>query len=312
MSVCLYEVPSTGTLLAFEAAARLGTITRAAEERATSNSAISRHIRQLEETLGVVLFERRSRGVALTESGRTFFLAVRTGLEIMHETTQQLRGGQVSLNIGCTLEFSELLLQPVLSELDRALGEAVAARIVVHDRASLPILIVSGLDIVFETSHGAGTAPDAVPVLDEKIVPVASPGFMERFAAVLAGHPLGWRDVPRLAVRRQCPDWATWQSWFEANGCAAPPAPVKTLRNDLDMLRAAAQGEGLAIGWNGFMSDYFETGRLVAARKAWLATGVTIYGVPTPTGRRKGATAACLEELPGLIADLCTRSPVTM
>lgn len=310
MSVCLYQVPSTGTLLAFEAAARLGTITRAAEERATSNSVISRQIRQLEETFGVVLFERRGRGVALTESGRTIFLAVRTGLEVMHEAAQQLRDGQVSLNIGCTLEVFELLLQPVLSELERALGEGVAARIVVHDRDLLPLLL-SGLDIVFEVSHGTGKSPNAVPVLHEEIVPVASPGFVQRFAAVLAGHPLGWRDVPRLAVRRQSPRWPTWQSWFEANGCAAPPAPVKTLRNGLDLLRAAARGEGLAIGSNGLMSDHFETGRLVAAREAWLATGVTIYAVPTPTGRRKRSTAACLEELPRLVADLCTSSPVT-
>ena len=306
------KLPSLGILLAFEATARLGSITRAAEERATSHSAISRQIRQLEKLFGVALFERRGRGVALTKSGADYFLAIQAALDTLHDASEVLRRGQAGLTIGCTLETSALLLQPVFPSLKRALGEAVAARIVVYDYDLLPLLVPSGLDMVFEASRGPHPDPRAVPVLDEEIVPVASPDFAERFGAVLARHPRRWRNVPRLNVGRQSPGWASWDSWFEAQDCAVPDAPVETFENYFNLLPAAANGDGLAIGWNGFMSEHFETGRLVAVRDSWLATGLTMYAVPTRNGGSKSATRICLKELPPLIQSLRTPSPPTL
>ena len=306
-----YQIPSISSLLAFEATARLGSITRAAEERATSHSAVSRHIRVVEKTFQVALFERRGRGVALTKNGETFFLAIQSGLDTLHNAGQKLRDRQDGLTIGCTLEISALLLHPIFPRLKRALGDAVAARIVVYDYDLLPLLVPSGLDIVFEAADGAHPDPRAVPVLREEIVPVASPAFAERFGALLAGHPRTWRHVPRLNVGRQSPGWASWDTWFEAHGCAAPEAPVETFENYFNLLPAAANGDGLAIGWNGFMSEYFETGRLVAVRDGWLATGLRMYAITTPNSGSKSASRTCLEELPRLIGGLCIPSPVT-
>lgn len=76
MSGPRFNIPSTNTLLAFEAVARLGSVGRAAEERSTSQSAISRHLSNLEDALGVMLFERSGRGIALNRSGEKYFLAV--------------------------------------------------------------------------------------------------------------------------------------------------------------------------------------------------------------------------------------------
>ena len=59
-----FEIPPVSTLIAFEATARLGGVSRAAEELSTSQSAVSRHIRKLEMALGVMLFDRRSRNLA--------------------------------------------------------------------------------------------------------------------------------------------------------------------------------------------------------------------------------------------------------
>ena len=123
------ELPATSTLLAFEAAARLGSITRAAEELATSHSAVSRHIRGLEKTFEVVLFERRGRGIALTTSGETHYWAVQTGLDALRDGARGLRDRRTGLTIGATLEISALLLHPVFPKLKRTLGEEVAGRI---------------------------------------------------------------------------------------------------------------------------------------------------------------------------------------
>ena len=67
-------------------------------------------------------------------------------------------------------------------------------------------------------------------------------------------------------------------------------------------------GEGLAIGWNGFMSEHF--GRLVAVRDQWLTTELTMYAVATADGRSKSVTQDALNELAQLIAGLCRSSPL--
>ena len=306
-----FELPSTSTLLAFEASARLGSITHAAEELGTSHSAVSRHIRGLEKTFEVTLFERRGRGIALTKSGENYFRAVQTGLDALRDGSRGLRRRQAGLTIGCTLETSALLLNPVFPELKHALGEEVAARIVVYDYDLLPLLISSGLDIVFEAENGPHPDPQAVAVLCEGLVPVAAPAFAKRFGAVLAGHPRTWRGVPRLNIGRPSPGWATWDTWFGAHGCAPPPAPVETFENYFNLLPAAASGNGLAIGWNGFISEYFETGRLVAVSDGWLATKLRMYAVATANGRSKSVAGACLKELARLVGGLCRPSPVT-
>ena len=300
-----FDVPSTSTLLAFEATARLGNVSRAAEERCTSQSAISRHLRTLESTLGTTLFRRAGRGIALTESGEDYYRAVQSSMERLRAAAHGLRVVKPGLTIGCTLEISGLVLLPVFSRLKRALGDEVAVRVVAYDYDVLPLLMQAGLDIVFEASTTGPPDNDAVKAMDEEIVPVASPALLERFGDVLAGHPRHWLGVPRLDIGRRSPGWATWETWFEAHDCAPPDAPVETFENYIHLLRAAADGDGIAIGWNAFMYDYVEFGRLVALRDIWLPTGLTMYAVPTQTGRKNRATTACLEQLESLFGELC-------
>ena len=309
MSVPRFDLPPISTLLAFEASARLGNLSRAAEERSTSQSAISRHIRSLEKTLGTTLFQRAGRGIALTESGEDYYRAVQSTMEGLRAAGNGLRVVKPGLTVGCTLEISGLVLLPVFSRLKRALGDGFAVRVVVYDYDVLPLLMQAGLDIVFEGSTTGPPHNDAVKAMDEEIVPVASPRLLKRFGDVLAGQPRDWAGVPRLDIGRRSPGWATWETWFEAHDCTAPDAPVETFENYIHLLRAAADGDGIAVGWNGFMSDYVELGRLVALRDAWLSTGFTMYAVSTQAGRKNRATTACLKQLEALIAELCPRRP---
>ena len=305
-----FEIPPTSTLLAFEAVARLGGVARAATERGTSQSAISRHLRNLQEALGVRLFERSGRGIALTRNGEAYFAVVQSSMDALQRAANGLQMCKTGLTIGCTLEISGLLLLPIFSRLKRSLGEEVAARIVTYDYDMLPLLVPAGLDIFFEATTAAKHPDqDAVHVLDEEIVPVASPALLERYGPVLRGPARHWSGVPRLDIGRRSPGWATWETWFDAQGCAPPIAPVETFENYIHLLRAAADGDGIAIGWNGFLADYAEAGRLVAVRNQWLRTGLTMYGVPTPSGKRNSASEACLQELARLVGELCSGRP---
>ena len=306
------DIPPTSTLIAFETTARLGSVTLAARELATSQSAISRHIRNLEETLGMALFQRSGRGIVLTKSGGAYFLAVQSSMDSLRAAAHALHTSNANLTIGCTLEISGLILQPVFSRLKRFLGEEVEVRIVVYDYDRLPLLVGSGLDITFEGLLVEHSDRDAVKMLDEEIVPVAAPAFLERYGPVLAENPRHWSGVPRLEIGQCSPGWATWGTWFDAHGCAPPDAPVETFEHHVHLLRAAAEGDGIAIGWNGFMAHYVETGQLVAIREEWLRTKLTMYGVPTPSGKRNRVSTACLHELARLVKGLCSPMPVVL
>ena len=308
-----FPIPLTSTLRAFEAVARNASVNRAAEELNTSQSAISRHIRSLENALEVKLFARSGRGIALTDSGHAYFLAVQRSMNDLETTAYELRTRRTSLSIVCTSAISTLVMLPVFSRLKRRLGEMVSLKLAVYDGPSRDGSGPLGPripDIMFEGMPSA-TSPDldAVKMLDEEIVPVASPGFVERFASELSEHPKYWSAVPRLEMSVRDRGWATWNKWFQAHECGAPDAPVDVFEDYAHLLRAAAEGTGLAIGRNGFLNDYVVDGRLVAIRDTWLGTGLAVYAIPTETGKQNWASDRCLKELAKLVAELCALTP---
>ena len=308
-----FPIPLTSTLLAFEAVARNASVSRAAMELNTSQSAISRHIRSLEDALGVKLLARTGRGVSLTDSGHAYFFAVQRSMNDLETTANELRTQRTRLTIACTSVVSTLVMLPVFSRLKRLLGEGISVEVAVYDGLSQDRCGPLGPrmpDIVFDGTPSA-TAPglDAVKMLDEEVVPVASPEFVERFSSMLSRNPNNWSTVPRLEMSERNRGWASWNSWFQAHGCVAPEAPVDVFEDYVHLLRAAAEGGGLAIGRNGFLNDYAVDGRLVAIRDTWLRTGLAVYAAPTQYGKRNWASEGCLKELAKLVAELCRLTP---
>ena len=309
-----FPLPLTSTLLAFEAVARNVSVNRAALELSTSQSAISRHIRSLEHTLGVKLLARAGRGIALTDSGHAYYLAVQRAMNDLESTAYELRTRKTRLTIACTSAISTLVVLPVLSKLKQRLGEVVSVALAVYNGPSyeergphgprMPDIVFEGMPS--ETSPGL----DAVKMLNEEILPVASPEFVDRFGAELSRNPKHWSTTPRLEMSARDRGWATWNKWFRAHGCEAPDAPVEVFEDYAHLLRAAAEGGGLAIGRNGFLSDYFVDGRLVAIRDTWLRTGLALYAVPTETGKQNSASDHSLKELAKLLAEMCEVDPV--
>ena len=171
------------------------------------------------------------------------------------------------------------------------------------DNDMLPLLLSSGMDITFEQSVER-TDDYSARILDEEIVPLASPAFIKRFRQVLAGHPSSWLGVPRLGSDPRGSGWATWEIWFDAQNCRAPEAPIQVFENYFYLLEAAANGDGLAIGWNGYVKSYFETGRLIPVRDEWLKTQTGHYAVLTASGRQRPIARRFLEALSSLATEL--------
>ena len=133
---------------------------------------------------------------------------------------------------------------------------------------------------------------------------MASPAFMKRFARELSGHPGSWIGVPRLGSAPRGDGWATWATWFGSHDCQPPEAPVQLFENYFYSLEAAANGGGLAIGWNGYVKGYFETGRLVPASDEWLKTQTGLYALLTTSGKQRPIARRFLEALADLADEL--------
>ena len=164
------------------------------------------------------------------------------------------------------------------------------------DYDMLPLLLPVGVDIYFE--HSASPPdPTAVRLLDEQIVPVASPDFVRRFERVLTQYPKGWSGVPRLDMAPRGQPWATWAIWFRAQDCDTPRGPLEVYDNYHFLLEAAARGEGMALGWNGYVNTYLEDRRLVKVRDDWLRSLIGLYAVLTPDGCINRNAGYCLDRL---------------
>ncbi|MCV2865169.1 LysR family transcriptional regulator [Albidovulum sediminicola] len=301
MSQPRFRIPSSSTLIAFESVARLGGVGRAAEELNTSQSAISRHLKHLEDDLGVRLFERLGRGVSLTYAGKTYLDVVSSALGTLTAARQALRASSRDITIACTHEVSHLLLMPVFREMRRAIGSDVNVKILTCEYDAIPAMIHAGADIVFRYSQ---IQPDrhSVAVVDESFVPVASPSFAEEFDAILRRPPPDWAGVPRLALTKNNFGWATWDTWFGALDAVPPAAATDTYDNYVYLLEAAAAGMGLALGWSGFVDRYVASGALVRVTDHLITRPTKLYAVGTRKGDFNKGTRKCLDFLSSLYA----------
>ena len=146
-----YRLPSTSALVAFEAAARHCNFSRAAEELHTSQSAISRHIAELESRLGLALFRRFKRKLSLTDQGDQYYRAVVTSLDTISATTRAISNAPKSdlLTIACTHEISHLFLMPRYEDLQQAIGENIVIRIMTYEYETYSDNLDSSIDIRF-------------------------------------------------------------------------------------------------------------------------------------------------------------------
>ena len=298
-----FTVPSTSELIAFEAAARLSSVSNAAEELSTSQPAVSRHIRNLETGLGRILFRRGGMGVTLTKDGEIYYASVKKSLEGLHAAGCAPRARKLVVTVACTQEISAMLLLPVSLRLKRSLNDSANLRILNCDYDMLPLIVPTGVDIIFDYAVER-TDTSAVRLLDEEIISVASPGFVKRYERMLARHPRHWSGLPHLEVAGRDQGWANWMTWFSAYECEPPPGPMEYFENYIYLLEAATNGDGIALGWNGFVNGYIRMGRLVEIGDAWLATKLGLYAVLTEVGAKNPSARSCLRALAALTREL--------
>ena len=292
-----YRMPPANALIAFECAARHGSFTLAARELRTSQSAISRHIGQLETWLSVRLFRRARAGTTLTDAGERFRDGVATGLAAIQrgaaEAVELSNPEQVV--IACSHEASHSLVMRRYGALRQALGEHVRIRILTqhHYLQSLPVDPAADIRL---TWNGAAAAPeDRVVLFKEAVRPVCSPAYAAEHAETLAGPVTGWTGLTLLDLLRPNEGWASWEDWFAVAGVPAGTPRRLGLDTSTYVLEAAAAGTGIALGWRHFIERFLEAGTLVTLGGEFVEFDNAYYGVLTEKGRRKPLARKCLD-----------------
>ncbi len=280
-------MPPLNALRAFEAAARHLSLTRAAAELHVTAGALSHQIRGLEELLGVQLFERRVRAIALTAAGKLLYPGLQTGFARIREAVEGLdhTGRDRVLVISAPPGFTAKWLVPRLYRFTSAHPE-----IDVRSSSSTAYadFTTDGVDVaVRNLPLGARVDPALASekLIELSVVPVCSPRLLERHgrpadAAALLRLPLIHDDT--LA---HLPEYPTWATWFAAAGLDDVDVSRGLRFNTTDhALDAAGEGAGVLLAHDLPAYDDLRTGRLVIPVRLAITIG-RAYHVVCPKSR---------------------------
>lgn len=250
------KLPNLNALRAFEAAARLESFSRAAEELFVTHSAISHRIQSLEGELGVALFVRDGKRVRVTEGGALYAQKIRLAMADIADATLAVRSGdrERRLVISVLPSFAARWLMPRVGrfierhpEIDL---ELMASTLVVDFRHE-------SVDIGIRLGHGNYPGLHVVKLMSETYFPACSPNFNR---GKLPRKPADLLSMPLLRSEDE-----PWRDWFELAGLPDAPEPTRgTLFNDGSMvMESILDGRGIALVRRSLAQDYLKSGRLI-------------------------------------------------
>jgi LysR family glycine cleavage system transcriptional activator len=252
-------LPSTAALRAFEVAARHLSFTVAAVELGQTQGAISHQIRELETRLGVKLFDREARGIALTEPGRIYLPYARESLDRLRAGSKALgpQSNDHVLTVSCSPNFASKWLVPRLGEFidahpDIDLRISAALQHVTFDR--------DGIDLAVR--HGDGNWPhlNVSRLCRETLIPVCSPHLTPSVDQIKTVH-----DMAKYVLVHDR-DRAAWAQWLEAVGAAVDAFDLNrgpVFSQTSLAIDAAVAGQGIALARSALAGLDLAAGRLI-------------------------------------------------
>lgn len=261
-------IPNIGLLQAFEASARLGNFSRAANELALTASAVSRHIAALEERLGVPLFLRDKRRVLLTDAGKRYAQRVRLHLNGLARDTQEIansRNQGYALHLAVVSSFATQWLIPHLPRFaalhpDIQVHLSVRSDLFALEQSQFDAAIFSG-DRLWPHTQGLCIAQDG------ECIPVCSAAFAELHAL---DDPGSWEQLIHIGLQSR-PD--AWRDWYALAGWNYSVASSRGPRYELFsmVIAAAAAGLGLGLVPQTLAQSALDSGQVVRAHAQTLA-----------------------------------------
>ncbi|HSV48592.1 MAG TPA: LysR family transcriptional regulator [Ramlibacter sp.] len=252
------KIPSIPWLTAFEAAARHQSYTKAAAELALTQSAVCRQIGSLEDFLGVRLFRRSSRGVALTEAGQRYAALVMRRLdEVEQDTVEMMSQGSQGgvLELGVVPTFATKWLLP---RIPGFLEGHPAVRVNLSAQTRPFLFEGTGFDAAIYAGEMQWPGTESVFLMRENLAAVCKPGLVAR------GKVLRAADWRKLTLLQQSTRPYVWRQWFRAQGMEVE-GDMSGARFELfSMLtEAAIHGLGVALIPSFLIEDELRRGLLV-------------------------------------------------
>lgn len=262
------HLPPFSALLAFDAVAQSGSFAKGAQLLNVTQPAVSRRIALLEQSLGVELFDKRTKPNRLTVQGLRLHLAIRSSLEGLETTIGELRASSRSktITISAGAGFASYWLLPRLGKLKTVFPD-------------LDLRILSGdgswswseVDLRIEFGEGPWPKSEANIIQREEVFAVGHPSLLEVGSN---GVPLESLDrMLLLDLRDPAERWHSWETWFDALG-HRPINPPRTIQFDSYslLIGAALAGQGVALGWAGLLDQFLESGTLVRFSNRWVGS----------------------------------------
>ena len=250
------RIPPIQGLLAFEAVARLRSVTLASEELSVTPSAVSHRIRQLETQLALKLFARND--FSLTVDGSAYLTRVREALAALQQVHSPAdAAGNARLRVAVTPTFSRQLLLPRLALFRHAYPD-----IELSLQVAIPVLNVTAEEADIELRFGTGPFPDreSMHLLSDEVTPVCSPDYLHE-----SGPFDGFETDESIARARLIRSpLEPWRTWFRSCGITQVEPRTGDQFNDLGLvLDAAVAGFGVALMRLKLGQAWLDSGRLV-------------------------------------------------
>lgn len=249
-------LPSLSALRAFEAAARTGSFRAAAEHLSVTPTAISHHIRGLEEQLGTKLFKRSGREVVLTEDGQRLAETALQAFGMLEDAVRALkRTSRKTVRLAAGPIFTARWLMPRISDLWQKHPDIELEVVPSYQPGTLSR---ENVDIVIRWERMSEMPEGAAKLLELSPVAIASKEFLTRSGPVRRPE-----DLLRLPLLHQRNHWG-WLDWFSAMNVQVPGSLRGPVFEDANVLfRGAAEGQGVIVGWLPLIDQDLAEGRVV-------------------------------------------------
>lgn len=253
------DLPPLNAVRMFEAAARHGNFTRAAEQLNVTQGAVSRQIKQLERALNRPLFERDGPNVRLTHAGRKYYESVREGLDAIRRATDLVADELTvpTITLSVLPSFATKWLVARLADFQEKIPGIEIRVIASYDLVDLVARPDIDAAIRFGSGNWNGVYRECL--FQERVFPVCSPDFVRKYGPFR--RPADLLKVPTIHAAESCDEWARW---LEAAGVESSLSPGGARFSDQIMLhQAAIRGHGAIVAHSLLVADELASGRLI-------------------------------------------------
>jgi LysR family glycine cleavage system transcriptional activator len=234
------RLPPLETLRVFEVACRHGSYSEAARELHVTHSAVSQRIKQLEEELGLTLFERQGNRMVPTASGLRLQAGVKNAFSELNASLGNIKTQRTDAEITVSL-LPVMAARWLVPRLPRFKARFPRINLHVKTTQALANFKSDGVDIAIRFGMGDWKGLRATKLLDEEFFPVCSPSLN---GGRLPKDPVAMLSEPLLIDRN-----LSWRAWFKSAGVMLDREIVGTSFTDTNaLLEAAATGQGIALG----------------------------------------------------------------